>query len=51
LAPAVGILKRNIIEKFQSGIPHITGRCMNDCITSKTKFCQEKKLLGAEVLM
>jgi len=53
LAPAVGMLKRNVIEKFQSGIPHITGRCMNDCITSKTRSCEgeKKKLLGFEVLM
>jgi len=47
------MLKRNVIEKFQSGIPHITGRCMNDCITSKTRSCEgeKKKLLGFEVLM
>jgi hypothetical protein len=42
LAPAVGILKRNVIEKFQSRIPHITGRYMNDCITNKTRSCDKK---------
>ena len=37
LAPVVGILKGNVIEKFQSRIPDITGGYMNDCITNKTK--------------
>jgi len=46
LAPAVGILKRNVIEKFHSGIPHITGRCMNDCITNKPRSCWKKKVIG-----
>jgi len=43
LAPAVGILKRNVIEKFHSGIPHIPGRCMNDCIANKSRPARTRK--------